>query len=122
YARFVAISKPPGSTAPGGANATLSPASKLTAPQMTPKGLPGPVDTWQYLTGLRKPVSSSISVTCPTTTPRMSWPTGSTDSTSSPTAVSRRATSPAGTDESTAAYSRSQDSGTRISPPLRVPG
>src|SRR5580700_9380559 len=45
----------------------------------------------------------------------MSWPTESTDSTSRPAAVSRRATSVASTGSVSGAYSRSQESGTLIS-------
>src|SRR5579875_3728162 len=71
--------------------------------------------TRQYLMGLRVPVSSWTDSTWATTTPRTSWPAGSTDSTSSPAAVSRRATSVASTGSSSRAYSRSQESGTRIS-------
>src|SRR5271165_4316588 len=50
-----------------------------------------------------------------TTTPRMSCPTDSSDSTSSPAAVSRRPTSVASTGSGSDAYSRSQESGTRMS-------
>src|SRR5260370_7901538 len=45
----------------------------------------------------------------------MSCPTDSSDSTSRPAAVSRRATSVASTGSGSRAYSRSQESGTRIS-------
>src|SRR5580700_220665 len=116
YAFFAPIWKPPGSTAPGGANGTRSPTAKLAAPQITSRSA-APVVTWQYLIGLRNPVSSSTAVTSATTTPLMSWPTAVTDSTSRPAAVSRLATPAAGTDSSTGAYWRSQDSGTSIRPP-----
>src|SRR5580692_6247398 len=45
----------------------------------------------------------------------MSCPTDSSDSTSRPAAVSRRATSVASTGSGSGAYSRSQESGTRMS-------
>src|SRR6516225_4930064 len=121
YAFLAPISKPPGSMAPGAANGTRSPTAKLTAPQITSRSS-APVVTWQYLIGLRNPVNSSMAVTSATTTPLMSCPTASTDSTSRPAAVSLLATSAGGTDSSTGAYSRSQDSGTRISPPPPVRG
>src|SRR5262249_62338200 len=105
---------------PGAANGTLSPTAKLTAPQITSRSS-APVVTWQYRIGLRNPVSSSMAVTWPTTTPLTSWPAGSTDSPSRPAAVSPVATTAARTDSSIGAYSRSQDSGTRIRlpPPAR---
>ena len=99
--------------------------------------MPPPIDMRQYLIGFLKPLSSSISRTWPTTTPVMSWPTCSTDSTSRPAAVSRLATSAATASDSpaadrlmpgslsagsSAAYSSSQDSGTRITPPFRMRG
>ena len=90
---------------------------------MTLRGSPVPVDTWQYRIGLRNPVSSSIWVTSATITPLMSYPACSNVSTSRPAAVSRRATSPgSGSGSPSAAYSASQDSGTRIRPPSRMPG
>ncbi len=93
---------------------------------MTCRSWPSPVDTWQYLIGLLNPVSSSTSSTSATTTPEMSWPTGSTDSTSRPAAVSRRDISATPSlssgDRSMAAYSSSQLSGSRITPPFRMRG
>src|SRR5437763_7857378 len=74
--------------------------------------------TRQYLIGFFSfwaPVSSSIDSTWAITTPRMSCPTDSSDSTSRPAAVSLRATSVASTGSGSAAYSRSQESGTRMS-------
>src|ERR1017187_9235808 len=116
------MSKPPGSTAPGSASGTRSPTAKLTAPQITPDASPGspascPPETAirQYLIGFFSPVSASIESTWAITTPRMSWPTDSSDSTSSPAAVSRLATSVAAAGSGSGAYSRSQESGTRIS-------
>ena len=93
------IWKPPGSTAPGSASGTLSPALKLTAPQITWWSA-APAVTRQYRIGLANSVSSSTSRTWATTMPVMSWPTCSTVSTSSPAAVRRRATS-AGVDVGT---------------------
>ena len=78
--------------------------------------------TRQYLIGFLNPVSSSISATSATITPWMSCPTGSIDSTSSPAAVSLRATSSGSAPGPTAAYSSSHDSGTRITPPFRMRG
>src|SRR6516165_10882545 len=82
-----------------------------------------PSDTWPYVgrapisnpPGSTAPVSSSIESTWAITTPRMSCPTDSSDSTSRPAAVSRRATSVTSTGSGSRAYSRSQESGTRIS-------
>src|SRR5580658_5754070 len=65
--------------------------------------------------GFFSPASSSIESTCAITTPRMSCPTDSCDSTSNPAAVIRRPTSVASTGSGSRAYSRSQESGTRIS-------
>src|SRR6202042_2041876 len=116
------ISNPPGSTAPGSASATRSPTAKLTAPQITPDASSGGPASWlsetatrQYLIGFFSPASSSIESTWATTTPRMSCPTDSTDSTSRPAAVSRWATSVTSTGSGNGAYSRSQESGTRLS-------
>src|ERR1700677_779341 len=116
------ISNPPGSTAPGRASATRSPTAKLTAPQITPDAssagaasCPSETATRQYLIGFFRPVSSSMRSTWAITTPRMSCPTDSSDSTSNPAAVIRRATSAASTGSDSGAYSRSQESGTRIS-------
>src|SRR5215471_17500305 len=116
------ISNPPGSTAPGRASATRSPTAKLTAPQMTPdassagaSSCASETATRQYLIGFFRPVSSSIDSTWATTTPRMSCPTDSIDSTSSPAAVSRRETSVVSTGSVRDTYSRSQESGIRIS-------
>src|SRR6202167_2892219 len=122
YFLLAPISNPPGSTAPGRASATRSPTAKLTAPQITPDAssagaasCPSDTATRQYLIGFFRPVRSSIDSTWATTTPRMSCPTDSSDSTSSPAAVIRRATSVASTGSGSGAYSRSQESGTRIS-------
>ena len=99
YVLRAPISKPPGSTAPGWAHATRSPAEKLVAPQMTPAvpspsaAAPSSVVTRQYRIGFLISVSSSMDSTLAMTTPLMSCPIGSMDSTSSPAAVSRRATS-----------------------------
>src|ERR1700756_2179846 len=116
------ISNPPGSTAPGSASATGSRTAKLVAPQITPDASSGGASscasdtaTRQYLIGFFSPVSSSIESTWAITTPRMSCPTDSSDSTSRPAAVSRRATSVTSTGSGSGAYSRSQESGTRIS-------
>ena len=121
---------PPASTAPGSASATRSPTTKLTAPQITPDASWGGASSWasdtatrQYLIGFFSPVSSSIDSTWATTTPRMSCPTDSSDSTSSPAAVNRRPTSVASTGSGSRTYSRSQESGTRMSrSPSRTPG
>src|SRR5580700_3298969 len=122
YVLRAPISKPPGSNAPGSASATRSPTAKLTAPQITPDASSGGPASWlsetatrQYLIGFFRPVSSSIDSTWAITTPRMSYPTDSSDSTSSPAAVIRRATSVASTGSGSGAYSRSQERGTRIS-------
>ena len=121
YVRRAPISNPPGRTAPGSASATRSPTEKLVAPQITPDASSGGASscasdtaTRQYLIGLRSPVSSSIESTWAITTPRMSCPTDSSDSTSRPAAVSRRATSFTSTGSGSRAYSRSQESGTFI--------
>src|SRR6185437_6998786 len=89
---------------------------------MTPDASSGGPASWlsdtairQYLIGFLSPVSSSTDRTWATTTPRMSWPADSSDSTSRPAAVSRRDTSVASTGSGSGAYSRSQESGTRIS-------
>ena len=103
------------------ASGTLSPTAKLVAPQITCCS-PEPVFTRQYRIGFLNSVSSSISATWPTITPEISCPTGSTDSTSRPAAVSRRAISAGSVAGSTAAYSSSHESGTRITPPFRTPG
>jgi hypothetical protein len=93
---------------------------------MTCRSWPSPVETWQYLIGLLKPASSSMSRTSATTTPEMSCPAGSRLSTSRPQAVSRLdiSATPASSsgDSSMAAYSSSQDSGSRITPPFRTRG
>src|ERR1700685_123788 len=109
YVLRAPISNPPGSIAPGSASTTRSPTVKLVAPQITPDASSGGASscasetaTRQYLIGFFSPVSSSIESTWAITTPRMSCPTDSSDSTSRPRAGSR-------------AYSRSQESGTRIS-------
>src|SRR5580692_9821590 len=122
YVLRAPISNPPGSIAPGRASATRSPTTKLVAPQITPDASSGGASscasetaTRQYLIGFFSPVSSSIDITWAITTPRMSCPTDSSDSTSNPAAVSRRATSVASTGSASRAYSRSQESGTRIS-------
>src|SRR6516165_9081499 len=125
YAWRAPISNPPGSTAPGSASGTRSPTAKLTAPQITPGASSGGPASWssetatrQYLIGFfsfKGPASSSIDSTWATTTPRMSCPTDSTDSTSSPAAVSRREISVVSTGSVRDTYSRSQESGTRIS-------
>jgi hypothetical protein len=84
----------------------------------------GQVLTVEELTEFKKPIRyCRVAVsTWPMTTPRMSWPTCSTVSTSRPAAVSRRATSAASTGSGTGAYSRSQESGTRIArSPSRTP-
>ena len=125
------ISKPPGRIAPTVANATRSPTLKLTAPQITPVTVSGSAvssasltATRQYLIGFLNSVSSSIVSTWATMTPRTSWPTCSTASTSRPAAVSRRPTSCASTGAGIGAYSRSQEIGTRIAvrSPSRMPG
>ena len=123
------ISKPPGSTAPGAASATLSPAEKLVAPQTTPRlpslpsACPSSVAIRQYRIGFLNSASSSTDKTWAMTTPEMSWPTGSTDSTSSLIEVSTRAISAASTEDSIGAYSRSQDSGSfMVRSPSRRPG
>ena len=125
------ISKPPGKIAPTVANATRSPAVKLVAPQITPVTVAGSAvssasltATRQYLIGFLNSVSSSIVSTWATITPRISWPTCSTASTSRPAAVSRRPTSCASTGAGIGAYSRSQEMGTRIAvrSPSRMPG
>src|SRR5690348_17725231 len=89
---------------------------------MTPDASSGGPASWlsdtatrQYLIGFFSPVSSSTVSTWATTTPRMSCPADSSDSTSRPAAVSRRETSVASTGSGSGAYSRSQESGTRIS-------
>src|ERR1700744_1268971 len=89
---------------------------------MTPEASSGGPWSWasdtairQYRIGFFSPVSSSTVSTCATTTPRMSCPTGSCDSTSSPAAVSRPATAAGSTGSVSGTYSRSQESGTRIS-------
>src|SRR5579859_5497678 len=122
YVRRAPISNPPGSIAPGSASGTRSPTSKLVAPQITPDASSGGASscaaetaTRQYLIGFFSPDSSSIESTWAITTPRMSCPTDSSDSTSRPAAVSRRATSVASTGSGSRAYSRSQESGTRMS-------
>src|SRR5580704_17675431 len=122
YVLRAPISNPPGSIAPGSASATRSPTAKLTAPQITPDASSAgacscalETATRQYLIGFFSPASSSIYITWAITTPRMSCPTDSSDSTSNPAAVSRRATSVASTGSCSRAYSRSQESGTRIS-------
>ncbi len=129
YVLRAPISNPPGSIAPGSASATRSPTAKLVAPQITPDASSGGASscasetaTRQYLIGFFSPVSSSIESTWAITTPRMSCPTDSSDSTSRPAAVSRRATSVASTGSGSRAYSRSQESGTRIRSPSRTPG
>jgi len=64
----------------------------------------------------------SIAVTSATTTPWMSCPTCSIDSTSRPAAVRRRATSAGSVSGSTLATSSTQFSETRIRLPPRMPG
>src|SRR6516164_9083353 len=125
YVLRAPTSNPPGSIDPGSASATRSPTAKLTAPQITPdassagpSSMPSVTATRQYLIGFfsfKGPVRSSIDSTWATTTPRMSCPTDSTDSTSSPAAVSRRETSVVSTGSVRDTHSRSQESGTRIS-------
>src|ERR1700730_7539271 len=122
YVLRAPISNPPGSTAPGSASGTRSPTAKLAAPQITPDASSGGASscasetaTRQYLIGFFSPASSSIESTWAITTPRMSYPTDSSDSTSRPAAVSRWATSVASPGSGSRAYSRSQESGTRIS-------
>src|SRR6516165_6716784 len=122
YVGRAPISNPPGSTAPGRASATRSPTTKLTAPQITPDAsragalsCASETATRQYLIGFFTSASSSTDSTWATTTPRMSCPTDSTDSTSSPAPVSRRETSVTSTGSGSRAYSRSQESGTRMS-------
>src|SRR5579859_3555783 len=122
YVLRAPISNPPGSTAPGSASATRSPTAKLAAPQITPDASSGgpsscasDTATRQYLMGLRSPVSSSMDSTWATTTPRISCPTDSSASTSSPAPVSRAASSVTSIGSGSCTYSRSQESGTRIS-------
>src|SRR6202034_2257300 len=58
--------------------------------------------------------SSSMVITWAVITPRVSWPTCSTASTSRPACVRRRPTSSASYGSGMGAYSRSQEIGTRI--------
>jgi len=95
---FVAVMRrPPGSTAPGGANAARAPTLVLGAPQITEKRS-RPVDTrqrsrrWPWLS----PSSRSIASISPTTTPaRPAGASGMTLATSMPALTSRSAASAA---------------------------
>jgi len=73
YVSRLAMRKPPGSTAPGVANATRSPATKLVAPHTTSWVRP-PTSTWQKRIGFLNSVRSSTSRTWPVTTPETSSP------------------------------------------------
>src|SRR5260370_27982619 len=122
YVLRAPISNPPGSIAPGRASATRSPTAKLVGAQITPDASSGGASSCasetanrQYLIGFSPPVSSSIESPWAIPTPRMSCPTDSSDSTSRPAAVSRRATTVASTGSGSRAYSRSQESRTRLS-------
>jgi hypothetical protein len=116
YVLRAVIANPPGSTAPGSATTTRSPAAKLRAPQMIPRG-PDPTSTWhQRIVLPLLAVNSSTSSTRPTSTgPTRSAPTSSISSTSTPSRTSPAAISRDVSDGGSATCSRSQDSGSRTS-------
>ncbi len=131
YVLRAEISNPPGSTAPGSDTTTLSPASKLCAPQTMPR-TPAPPSaavrpsgatrTWHQFTVLPFECSSgSRESTSPTTT----GPVTSKrriDSSSKPTRTRSACTASGVTSSGSETTSPSQLSGTRIIPVLRTDG
>ena len=125
YVRRAAIAKPPGSTVPGRATTTRSPAAKLVAPQMIPRTRSlestSPTSTWQYRIGFLYPASSSIERTRPTTSaPSTVAARSTTSSTSMPTRTSASSSTAGSAGAST--HSRSHATDTRIRRPFRRPG
>ncbi len=112
YVVRAAISKPPGSTAPGSATTTVSPTAKLVAPQTMPLGSASPTSTWVYRIGFLKPVSSSISSTRPITSGPVTSPGRWISSTSRPRRTKVASSSSTVVPAGMSTYSASQPMGT----------
>src|SRR5690606_35307837 len=108
------IANSPGSTAHGSATTTWSPTPKLVAPQMIPRGFSSRTSTCQYRIGFFSPVSSSRSTTRPNTSGPVTEVRRSViSSTSRPTRTNAASSASGSTGAST--YSRSHDTGSRMS-------